>query len=571
MSLEHFDAVVVGSGFGGSVMVYRLAEAGLRVCLLERGRAYPPGSFARTAHEFSKAFWDPSEQAYGLYNVWSWRGAGAVISAGLGGGSLIYANIHIRKDEKWFIHEDIHGGGFETWPVTRADLDPHYGVVEKMLNVQPYPFIDTTPKSVAWRDAAAAIPGVKLIHPNLAVSFRHRPYADDPSNATNPPGIGLPIWEPAKNIHEAARSTCRLCGECDLGCNYGSKNTLDYTYLSAATNLHDKPPDIRTLHEVRSFRRIDGGKFEITYAAHNPGQPSQASRQGTMSTDKLILAAGSLGSTFLMLKNRNALPGVSPLLGTRYSGNGDLLSFILRSRTASGDPRLLRPSYGPVITSAIRMGDALDGDGSTGRGFYIEDGGYPAALNFAVEAASFKNVIRRAAKFGLHTLQGFLGMTRDADLGAELAALVGDGLASETSVPFLAMGRDFPDGKLTYDGKYLDCTWKMDKSSAYYQRLDETGRRIAAALNADYMDNPTMQYFRQVLSAHPLGGCPMGLNEKEGVVNSYGEVFGEPNLYVADGSIVPGPVGPNPALTIAALADRAATHIIENRKGAPTS
>src|ERR671932_1674257 len=123
---SHFDAVIVGSGFGGSVMAYRLAKAGLRVCLLERGKAYPPNSFPRAPYDLGRNFWDPSEGMYGMYNVWSFKGSGALVSSGLGGGSLIYANILIRKDEKWFVRAGTPGQDGEDWPVTRAQLDPHY-------------------------------------------------------------------------------------------------------------------------------------------------------------------------------------------------------------------------------------------------------------------------------------------------------------------------------------------------------------------------------------------------------------------------------------------------------------
>src|SRR5215213_4974717 len=97
MDDAHFDAVIVGSGFGGSVTAYRLAEAGLRVCVLERGKAYPPGEFPRAPHRMKNNFWDPSEGLYGMYNIWSFDRLGAVVCSGLGGGSLIYANVLIRK------------------------------------------------------------------------------------------------------------------------------------------------------------------------------------------------------------------------------------------------------------------------------------------------------------------------------------------------------------------------------------------------------------------------------------------------------------------------------------------
>jgi cholesterol oxidase len=161
MSPEHFDAIVVGSGFGGSVMAYRLAEAGKNVCVLERGKSYPPGSFPRGPHGMKTNFWDPSRGLHGMFNVWSFRNIGAVVSSGLGGGSLIYANVFIRKDEKWFVKEDLAKGGYESWPVSRADLEPHYDRVEKVIQPQTYPFefspYDTTPKTHAMREAAAAL------------------------------------------------------------------------------------------------------------------------------------------------------------------------------------------------------------------------------------------------------------------------------------------------------------------------------------------------------------------------------------------------------------------------------
>src|SRR4051812_34388908 len=136
---RHVDAVVVGSGFGGSVSAYRLASAGQDVLLLERGKPYPPGSFARTPHEMARAFWDPSEGLHGLFDLWSFSGLDGVVSAGLGGGSLIYANVLLRKDENWFVHDAPVGDGYASWPISRNDLDRHYDAVEVMMNAQRFP------------------------------------------------------------------------------------------------------------------------------------------------------------------------------------------------------------------------------------------------------------------------------------------------------------------------------------------------------------------------------------------------------------------------------------------------
>ncbi len=261
---EHFDAVVVGSGFGGSVMAYRLAEAGKSVFLLERGQAYAPGSFPRAPHEMKRNFWDPSAGLYGMLNLWSFPGAGALVSSALGGGSQIYANVLICKNEKWFTDHDPETGAWRPWPVTRAALDPHYAVVERMLNAQKYLLGNSpyggTAKTLAMQGAAAQL-GLEWQLPNLAVSFRAHAVADPdhPDDAANPARVGEPIVEPLGNLHgDAPRSTCRLCGECDLGCNYGSKNTLDFNYLSAAKR---HGAELRTLCEVRRFEKRPDGRF----------------------------------------------------------------------------------------------------------------------------------------------------------------------------------------------------------------------------------------------------------------------------------------------------------------------
>ncbi len=190
---EHADAVVIGSGFGGAVTAYRLAQSGLSVILLERGQAYPPDSFPRTPAEMSRAFWDPAAGLHGMFDVWRFSGCDSVVSSGLGGGSLIYANVLLRKDEHWFVQDDpLPHGGFESWPVTRADLDPHYDEVERMLGATPYPLeaapYAATRKTRAMQDAAAEL-GLPWQLPPLAVSFAPEPGA--------PPGQGLPIADPA--------------------------------------------------------------------------------------------------------------------------------------------------------------------------------------------------------------------------------------------------------------------------------------------------------------------------------------------------------------------------------------
>ena len=558
---SHFDTIVVGSGFGGSVTAYRLAEAGQRVCVLERGKSYPPGSFPRRPREMAGNFWDPSKGYHGLFDVWSFRAIEVVVGSGLGGGSLIYANVLIRKDERWFTQEKLDGNGYEEWPVTRADLDPHYGAVERMLDAQRYPLEAPgfhSAKTVAMRDAAEKL-GLHWDRPNLAVTF-----AVD----GRPPAIGEPIPEgPYPNLHGEPRQTCRLTGECDLGCNYGSKNTLDHNYLSAAKH---HGADIRTRCEVRRLEPRPSGGYAVGYVVHTPeseGRRTATSKLPvtTITADRLVLSAGSLGTPYLLLRNRSSFPAISRALGTRWSGNGDFLAYLLKSHSGPAENprrRVLDASAGPTITSFVRVPDGVD-PGGQGGGYYVEDAGWPTFVDWMIEMADVRSAPGRWARFLGRRLWGLVARKPQSELGAQFGDLVGTAQLSSGSLPLLGMGRDVPDGVMKLRNGYLDVDWNMASSKPYFERIRQTMIDIADALGASYTDNP-LRTLKRLVTVHPLGGCPMGHHEGEGVVDPFGQVFGYPGMYIADGSVMPGPVGPNPSLTIAALADRMAQRIVES-------
>ena len=572
-------------------MAYRLAEAGLRVCLLERGRAYPPNSFPRAPYDLGKNFWDPSSGLYGLFDIWSFKRSGALVSSGLGGGSLIYANIHLRKDPKWF-KEDRPDGGYDLWPITYEDLEPHYERVEKMMNVQKYPLkhspYDETPKTLAMQEADRNMRlGDHSTHKwmplNLAVSFRAKhvghPDEDDPAN---PPIVGAQIHEDQPNYHSVRmdrnqpRSTCRLCGECDIGCNYGSKNTLDYTYITAAIHQKPHPARVETLCEVKKIAALGGKGYTVEFVRHDPETIDPLTgkcpppRPYTITCKRLIIAAGTFGSPYLLMRNLASFPQLNrDVLGSRFSVNGDLLSFIVNSKERKNGklvPRRLDPSFGPVITGAIRVGDTLDGDGPQGRGFYFEDAGTPYLFSWIAELMGLPGTIVRGLKFLKLRAKYRTGLNFDANLSAEISNLLGPAFSTMSSFPVIAMGRDFANGRLSLKGDLLECDWTQKKSQEYFDRVRRVGKAVAQSLNAKFVDTPSYRYLHQVLTAHPLGGCPMGFSADDGLVNSYGEVFECPGLYIVDGSVMPGAVGPNPSLTIAAISDRAADHIIDQHK-----
>lgn len=581
MATYDFDAIVIGSGFGGSVMTYRLAAAGLRVCLLERGKAYPPGTFPRSPWRMRTNFWDPSEGLQGMFNVWSFDNIGGVVSSGLGGGSLIYANVLFRKPAETFAREG--------WPITYDDLEDHYAAAEAMLNGQPFPYqtrgeepspahlpYNRSAKTAAMEHVARTLqqtdPEVRFELPNLAVTF---------ANPGEPPELAKPIIGAPKSMHGRTRLTCQLCGECDLGCNYGSKNTLDLTYLSAALEL-PTPPDIRTRCEARTFMP-EGEGYRVRYVHHQEG--SEGRKRATKAADMpltditaryLVLSAGSFGSTYLLLKNAENFPRLSrKALGTRFCGNGDLLTVLYRSHDDAPDgkhPRVLDPGYGPVITSAIRFPEK-DAAGQPRGYLYVEDAGYPEFANWLIEAADLFSLLKRVMHLGKRLVPRWLNRRAgdDTDLSQEISALLGDCTLSSTSMPLLSMGRDTPDGVMSLNAKgRLALDWSLQSSAPFFAHVRESARDIARVLGAKLVDNP-LTHLSRVITVHPLGGCPMGKTANEGVVDTYGEVFGHKGFYIADGSVIPGPIGPNPSLTIAACADRFADHLIASARRQPPS
>jgi cholesterol oxidase len=570
---EHFDAVVIGSGFGGSVMAYRLAKQNLRVCVLERGQAYAPGSFPRAPHMMKDNFWDPSAGLYGMYNVWFFRHVGALVSSCLGGGSQIYASVMLRKDEKWFVREDLQNGGHEHWPLERRDLDPHYDAVEAVLKPQTYPSggeYDRIEKVKAFRDAAQRVasrrPDCTVVRAPLAVTL-----FNDPAR----PMPGEPIVEEVPNRYGVPRRTCVLCASCVVGCNHGAKNTLDLTYLSRAERASTKT-EIRERCEVRSFRPRPGRGYEVSYVEHDVEAYRGVKHDtGELSTktitcDRLVVAAGTMGSAYLMMKNAASFANLPRRpLGTRFSGNGDLMSFALMCSRKRGDrvePWRVDATQGPTITHALRRADALDtGRPTDGRGFYIEDAAFPPELAWLIESINPFGMLRRGWRFARQIVRKMVGWDGDTDLGAELSELLGTADLSSRTLPLLGMGRDVPDGVFAFDEgrNRLKLDWSKQRSAAYFDGMVEIAGEIARELGGTYRLNPFAEMFRRAVTVHPLGGVPMGRHRDEGVVDSWGRVFGHPGFVVVDGSILPGPVGPNPALTIAAIADRAADRLLE--------
>lgn len=556
------DVVVIGSGFGGSVVAEKLAREGKfpRVCVVERGKAYPPGSFPRTPGAFTGNFWDPSEGLHGLFDVWSLRGLEAIVASGVGGGSLIYANVMLRKPEEWFCQPHPYRPGvYEHWSFDRTDLDPHYTSVEKFLGVQKLPDADADGGG-AGLDPAYLIPKVQRFRRagTAEVPVHYAPLAVRFRDANGDPVIGAAVPNADyPNMFGVPRRTCRLCGECDVGCNEGSKSSMDHTYLSSAIH-HGATVHQRT--EVRSISR-DGDEFIVGVVVHDPKTERTPGGDGRkidtsklkihpIRTRQVVLAAGTFGTSYLMLRNQDALGIANPALGTRFCGNGDLLGFILNVG------QHLEGWKGPVISSYLEYPGTDEGDYR----MLIQDAGYPEFAAWLVESALALKRLPAISK-AVAGLAWSRLRHRDTGLSGEFAELLGNPRVTVRGMPVLGMGMDVPDGtfhlRKSRRKTLLDSTWSLRTSEDYFEALKCKMEAVACAVGGGYKVSPTY-HLRRVISVHPLGGCPADTSESRGVVDSYGRVRGVPGLWVCDGSVFPGPVGANPSLTIAAFADRAA-------------
>jgi cholesterol oxidase len=550
------DYLVIGSGFGGSVMAAALAEAGKEVCLLERGKAYPPGSFPRTPDEMATNFWDPSKGLLGLYNVWSFDHVAAIVSSGLGGGSLIYANVMLEKPTDWFTQPSPDGLGDETWSFTGADLAAHYRRVKEFLHVQTMPFEladENSPKTVQFVNASEG----HGVYAPLAVRFT---VAEDESGK-DVPAIGVPLpVEPYGNIFGSPRrTTCRLIGECDVGCNEGAKSSMDHTYLSKA---HHDGASIHVLTEVKTIHRYpepqdDHYLFKVDYVVH-AGGAAPVSR--SIRAKRVILAAGALGSTYLMLTNAGALrlPPTSPL-GERFCGNGDLLGLAEPTETGQN----FEASKGPVIT-AYRQ---FETDGR----MILQDGGVPTIMLWLLKTLDAPGVVTRFFSMAIDYVWRRIMRSNDNNLSAELSEILGGSPPIGRSLPLLAMGADVPDGKLTLDGNaILENSWSPVTSAAYFAGVGRQMNALRLRLGAQWKPESANRT-SQAITVHPLGGCPADTTTFEGVVDSFGRVRGVEGLWITDGSVFPGPVGVNPSLTIAAFASRAAVELLNEDANQPPS
>ncbi|MEO9824865.1 MAG: GMC family oxidoreductase [Paracoccaceae bacterium] len=517
-----FDAIIIGSGFGGSVHACRLASEGMSVLVLERGRRWSPDDYPRSPDDSWIYDVDEPENQNGWLDLRIFDDMWVATGAGVGGGSLIYANVSIDAKP-----ETLNSG----WPsqINSRVLAPYYERVAEMLKPEQLPDNQLTPRYELMREAALKTQTEDRFRKvDLAVSF-------DPDGRY--PGQRPASEQATKTFTNAfgrQQGYCVHAGNCDIGCKAQAKNTLDMNYLAVAES---SGAEIRPLSVVSHIVQ-EGNGYAVVY--HDVSSGAQVER--VVRAKRVVLAAGSLGSTEILFRSRDkfrTLPNISNALGMSWSSNGDFLT------PAFYDRRLLSPSIGPTITAAI---DHLDGD-KDGAQYFVEDGGFPDVLGNVVRASK-----RRARRLSPRSW-----------ILSRLAKVLSDGDPLENMMPWFGQAVDGGDGQLYWGRDYLrpwrrrlKLNWNSARSERGVGGLIEAHKHLSRATGGETTVPPTWKILRVLVTPHPLGGCKMGATPSVGVVDHAGRVFGYPGLYVSDGSIFPRSIGLNPSKTIAALAERSA-------------
>lgn len=546
---DHYTVVVVGSGYGGAIAASRCARAGQSVCVLERGRELVPGEFPDTFLAFMRELhvdWPghpTTRESTRLYDFRVNDDLHVLTGCGLGGTSLINANVALRADPRVFQHE--------RWPqALRSDLgavEDGYARAIEMLKPAQYPTsCPELPKLAALEKAAAHL-GKKFVRAPINVNF-----AFDGANH-----VGV------------EQHRCTYCGDCVAGCNYGAKNTTAATYLPDAKNFG---AEIFTCVSVRTVERADPG-WAVHYRCLETGRDAFGDEPlMTVTADVVLLAAGSLGSTEILLRSRDEGLPLSGALGEHFTGNGDVLAFAynndqkIRAVGFGHRPPSTGQPVGPCIAGVI---DARD-EHQFEDGMVIEEGVIPGAIASVVMPA----LTLASGLAGEDTDEGVLDEVEE-DI-RELESLVGGPYAgaAQATQTFLVNTHDDGVGKLELRNDRVCVAWPGVGNQPAFKRVDTALRTATAATGGTYLANPLRELTKrhELVTVHPLGGCAMADDASGGVVNHKGQVFAGAQgtgvyegLYVCDGAIVPRPLGVNPLLTISALAERCCALLASDR------
>jgi cholesterol oxidase len=510
---ETFDFIVVGSGFGGSVSAMRLAQKGYRVGVLEAGKRWHHTDFPKTNWNAFKYFWMPKLRCFGIQNITLLKGVMVLHGAGVGGGSLVYANTLMRPHDAVFA--DPSWGNAVAW---RSELEPHYETARRMLGVTTNPALEEGEATL--RRVSARMSAEATFHPTeVGVYFGE---------------AGVTVRDPYFSGAGPERTGCVLCGGCMVGCRFRAKNTLDRNYLYFAERF-----GARVIPETQAVRivPVEGG-----YDVETRSSTAWFGGRRRFRAARVVIAAGVLGTVELLLKNRDeygTLPHLSAHLGEFVRTNGESL---LGATSFEAHRELSR---------GIAIGAAFHPNSLTKIESVRYSSGSGAMRLLAVPLTPDGNAFTRPLKLLWRTfrrLPQLLRLWTVADWARSTIIL----LVMQTLDQHLRLrlGRSL-FGRRRLEGRPTD-----KPVPSYLPVAQEAAEILAQELHGEAQNVASEVLLRTPATAHILGGCGIATSPETGVIDPRHEVFGHPGLYVCDGSVIPGNLGVNPSLTITALAER---------------
>ena len=515
MAVTHYDVIVVGSGFGGSVAALRLTEKGYRVAVLEAGRRFDESSYPKTSWDARNFLWAPKLGCFGIQRISLLRDALILSGAGVGGGSLNYANTLYEPPSAFYA--DPQWSHITDW---HAELSPYYDQAKRMLGVT------TNPVTTAADEVLLAVAQ------DLGVGHTYRP---------TPVGVffgnpGVEVEDPYFGGAGPRRAGCLNCGACMTGCRHNAKNTLTKNYLHLAEAAGARVHPMTTVTRI-SAKQPDAG-FEI--GTVRTGRWVKQARQA-FTADQVVLAAGALGTAKLLhrMRDSGALPNLSPRLGVLTRTNSEA---IIGARTwAPG----LDFSRGVSITSSIHP-DATThiepvryGKGSDAMGLLqtaLADGNQrgPRAV------AWLRELIRlRGKAFAVHNPKGWAEKT----IILLIMQTLDNSITTFTKRGLFGRRLSSRQGHGAPNPSWIPAGHDVARRVA-----DRIGGVAGGAWN-DVVNIP--------MTAHFIGGCAISDSTQTGVIDPYHRVYGYPSLSIVDGSAISANLGVNPSLTITAQAERA--------------
>lgn len=513
MTTFDYDVLVIGSGFGGSVSALRLVEKGYSVGVLEAGARFDDAAFAKNSWDKAKFFFAPSLGWYGIQRITALRDVIILSGAGVGGGSLVYANTLYEPLDAFYA--DKQWAHITDW---RAELAPYYDQAERMLGVATYPHF--SPADKVMKQVADDMGVGDTFHPTPVGVFFGEP--------------GVEVDDPYFGGVGPRRSGCLDCGECMTGCRHNAKNTLTKNYLYLAEQAG---ADVHPLTTVTSVDPLTGGGYAVATR-----RTSNRRQTRTFTAQQVVFAASALGTAKLLhrLRDEGRLPNLSDRLGVLTRTNSEsLLGAIALDSSVDY-------SRGVAITSSFHPDDITHiepvryGRGSNAMSLLqtvLTDGGgdSPRWRTWLRELGVQRKNLRR-----LYDLKHW----------------------SERTVIALVMQTE--DNSITTFGRRDRFgRWRLGSrqghgapNPSWIPVANEVVRRMAKIMNGT-PGGTIGEPFNVPMTAHFIGGCAIGDSAKTGVVDPYQRVYGHDGLHVMDGSAISANLGVNPSLTITAQAERA--------------